>query len=405
MCFNEVFDLSKRDVKGLNAHYAAIHSTFWAGYAIIWGFLSVVLLRYGFSNSQIGVISSISLLLPIAVQPPLAALTDRSAHITSRHMLMFLTTAGLLTCLVLWLFAGDQLLVVAGLFIVIGTVITVIPPFLNAMAMEFVLSGTALNYGMGRGVGSFFYGVSVLFAGLLVQRHDPRLVMPLFLVCFTVMLLTVYLFRRRPLPAAKTANSAQVMSIAQLLKAYPRYTATLVGCALLMAGHTPVCTYMNHVVGKAGGKEAAMGAALAIAAMMELPAMSLFETFKKRFSIFTLFRFCAVMFVVRNLLFLAASSVLVVYVSAVLNFFEYGIFLPATVYFVAQEIDTENQVKGQALIHTASSGIGSAVGVLCAGRLLDLCGTNGMLIFTTGCTVLGFGVICLSTRRRIGVYA
>ena len=41
------------------------------------------------------------------------------------------------------------------------------------------------------------------------------------------------------------------------------------------------------------------------------------------------------MFVVRNLLFLAASSVLVVYVAAVLNFFEYGIFLPATVYFVA----------------------------------------------------------------------
>lgn len=397
--------MSKRDIKGLNVHYAAIHGTFWAGYAIIWGFLSVVLLHDGFSNSQIGLISSLSMLLPIAVQPPLAALTDRSARITSRHVLLLLTAAGLLSCLILWLFAGDHLLMIAVLFIVIGTIITVIPPFLNSMAMEFVLSDTALNYGMGRGVGSFFYGIAVLFTGFLVERHNPRLVMPLFLICFTVMFLTVYLFRRRPLPAGSAEGTASVMSIAQLLKKYPRYSLTLLGCALAMAGRAPVTTYMNYVVGKAGGKEVAMGAALAIGAFMELPAMSLFETFKKRFSISTLFRFCVGMFVVRSLLYLTATSMALIYLSAVLNFFEYGIFLPATVYYVAQEIDSDNQVKGQALIHTASAGIGSAAGVLLSGRLLDLYGVNGMLLFTVVCTAMGFGVICLSSRRQIGVYA
>ncbi|NLU24236.1 MAG: MFS transporter [Clostridiales bacterium] len=392
--------MNKKELRNLNAHYAASQGALWAGFAIIWGFLSVVLLHYGFTGSQIGIISSISLLLSIFVQPPLAALADRSIRITSRYMTIFLASVGLAACLVLWLFAGQRSTLIAVLFIVIGIVITVIPPFMNTMAMEFVLNGIPLNFGMGRGVGSFFYGLSVLIGGFLIEKYDPRLVMPLFLVFFSTLILVVYLFRHLPDRPREPDSGEHVLTNLQLIRQYPRYALTLVACAFLMAGHSPVCTYMNFVVEKAGGGASAMGTALAIAAFMELPAMSLFETFKKHFSVFGLFRFCAAMFVVRNLIFLAASSVAVIYINPVLNFFEYGIFLPATVYYVSAAIDGANQVKGQALIHTAAAGVGSAFGALCSGLLLDRAGVSGMLIFTTLCSAVGFGIIWISTRRR-----
>jgi len=74
-----------------------------------------------------------------------------------------------------------------------------------------------------------------------------------------------------------------------------------------------------------------------------------------------------------------------IYLASVLQFFEYGIFTPATVYYVVEHIDRGNQVKGQALISVASSGVGSACGSLCCGLILDRAGVSGMLLFEVAC--------------------
>lgn len=68
-------------LRKLNLCYAGIQSLYWAGFAAIWAFLSVLLLYRGFSNSQIGTVSALALLMPLAVQPVLASLrtgTDAS---------------------------------------------------------------------------------------------------------------------------------------------------------------------------------------------------------------------------------------------------------------------------------------------------------------------------------------
>ena len=54
-------------LRKLNLCYAGIQSLYWAGFAAIWAFLSVLLLYRGFSNSQIGTVSALALLMPLAV--------------------------------------------------------------------------------------------------------------------------------------------------------------------------------------------------------------------------------------------------------------------------------------------------------------------------------------------------
>ena len=53
-------------LRKLNLCYAGIQSLYWAGFAAIWAFLSVLLLYRGFSNSQIGTFRRTRLNRPMA---------------------------------------------------------------------------------------------------------------------------------------------------------------------------------------------------------------------------------------------------------------------------------------------------------------------------------------------------
>ena len=373
-------------LRKLNLCYAGIQSLYWAGFAAIWAFLSVLLLYRGFSNSQIGTVSALALLMPLAVQPVLASLADRDRRFTSRRLAMALTGLLLLCAVGLWCSAGSM-------------AVTATAPFHSAMAMELQQHGVALNYGLSRGLGSACYAASVLVLGVVVERYAPTAVLPVFAGEMLLLLLLTWRFRASP-TAEAAAGSGPVLSVGQLLRRYPAYTWLLVGCALLMACHSATCTYMIHIVGKVGGSESMMGSALAVAAFLELPAMGLFSRVRRKVPLAWLLIFCAAFFVIRAGLFWAARSVPVMYLAAALDFFEYGIFIPATVYYVAEHIDPANQVKGQSLMGMATTGVGSAFGNFVSGQLLDRAGVSGMLLFCSACAAVGLLVVIYAVRRK-----
>ena len=167
-------------LRKLNLCYAGIQSLYWAGFAAIWAFLSVLLLYRGFSNSQIGTVSALALLMPLAVQPVLASLADRDRRFTSRRLAMALTVLLLLCAVGLWCSAGSMA-VTAALYVLVGISLTATAPFHSAMAMELQQHGVALNYGLSRGLGSACYAASVLVLGVVVERYAPTAVLPLTL--------------------------------------------------------------------------------------------------------------------------------------------------------------------------------------------------------------------------------
>ena len=262
--------------------------------------------------------------------------------------------------------------------------------------MEWQMAGADLNFGLGRGIGSACYAALVLLLGQLTERYAPTLVVPVFAGLFAILALAVWRFRSAPAPRME-GERPQVLTNLQLLRKYPRFVLLLAACALLMACHSSSCTYMIHIVEKAGAGSGAMGAALALAAFLELPAMGLFSRMRQRLSLAWLLRLCAGAFLAKIVVFWLAESMTAIYLASVLQFFEYGIFTPATVYYVVEHIDRGNQVKGQALISVASSGVGSAFGSLCCGLILDRAGVSGMLLFEVACAAAGCVVMLLAT--------
>ena len=270
---------------------------------------------------------------------------------------------------------------------------------INAMAMDANRCGIPVVYGFCRGVGSVSYAAAVLLLGFVLERHAPTLLLPVFAALTACGLLAMAGFRLPERPDEAADRPAERRSIAAVLRSHPRFAFTLLGCMFLFLTHTISNTYMNALVGKAGGTASAVGTSLAISAVLELPAMTLVSRLQKRFSPGFFLRFAAGAEVVKFLIFYLARSMPLIYLGHCMQFFQFAVYAPATVYYVAAALPERDQLKGQSLIYVAGSGLGGALGNLLGGRLLDRSGIQAALLLGTVSAAASLLTFCLSTRK------
>lgn len=384
----------------VNIHHAAMQGAFFIGFSAIVGFGPVLLLSRGLSNSALGAVTSASLLIPCFLQLALASLSDADSRFTPRRLVLGLSLVTLLAGIAMWLGMGSRAALLSCYAVICVCLITT-SPFFNSMVMAFHVRGVPVNYGLGRGTGSVTYAVVALILGFVVERRPPTVIVPVLLAALAAQIAAVWTFRYPlpPVPAGGGPRPAPV-SLSRLLKRYPSFLLLVLGCALLQGGHNVSNTYMVHIAAKAGAGESLMGIILALSAAMELPAMSLFPRMR-RLSLRALFCLSAAMFAVRQVLFLLAASPVLLYAAAILQFFEFGLFLPCTVYYAAEKLDAANQVKGQGLIHICANGLGPAVMTAVGGRLVDSAGINALLVFTALGAAAGTLLVALATSKRL----
>ena len=148
----------------VDIHHAAMQGSYFAGFSAIWGFGPVLLLYLGLSNSTLGVVTSLALVLPLLLQPALAALSDADSRWTSRRLALVLSLLTLAAAVVMTVSTGSKTVLVAA-YAVIGVLLVSTSPFFNSMVMEYHLRGVNVNYGLGRGTGSTTYAIVALVLG------------------------------------------------------------------------------------------------------------------------------------------------------------------------------------------------------------------------------------------------
>ena len=399
--------MSTPNVRRLDLHYIALQAGFWAMFAAICGYLTPLLQGRGFTNSQIGVLIAVRCLAGIFLQPMLGGWADRHPRVPLKVIVTLSLALSLVVNLLFAFLPGMGFFPTAAVFVVLGGFEISSYPFMDSMAIQFIRAGVPIRYSLGRGIGSFSYAVTCIFLGLLVKRLGVERVL---LVHAAIMVLEMALVWSFPTCAAPSepegAPEARPHSIPEILRANPRFSLMLLAILFSLTSLIPLSNFLINILQAKGGGPELLGLALFLMAASELPGSLVFARLQRRgVGSDRLLVLSLIFTAVKALALFLAPSVAFILLAQPLQMLGYGIFTPASVYFVSELIPPADQVRGQTLMMVASNGMGGVLGSLLAGRTLDAgmaagAGASWMLLACLLCACVGVVLSFAALRRR-----
>ena len=377
--------------------YSVIQFLFWFAYGTALSFSSVYLLACGLDNTMIGVISSAACALSVLLQPLLAAYADRERSLSIKTILLMLI-ALLLAVGVLLILLSPPGTALSGLLL--GGAILCMQislPMVNALAAAMINAGKKLNFSLARSFGSIGYAVMSFSVGRLAAVHGAS-VLPLILsLNAACLLIAVFAFPFRKAPAPRSAAPGSSGGVIAFLRRYPAFSAVLCGCALIYTGHVLINNFLYQIVTFKGGNSEHMGIIMGLAGLLEILTMVFFPTLLKWRKCSFWFRICGVFFTLKCLCTLLAGSMGAMYAVQLIQPLGWGLMTVASVYWANEQMAPQDTVKGQAYM-TMSLSIGTIIGSLIGGWLIDSAGVSAMLIASILLSALGTGINLLKAK-------
>ena len=389
----------------LDYHYIAMQAGFWAMFAAICAYQAALLGQRGFTSGQTGLLIAVRCLAGIFLQPALGGFADRHPHIPLKAIVSASLGLSLAACLV-FQFVPMGLAGTMAVFIVIGGFEVSSYPLMDAMAIQYINAGVPIRYSLGRGVGSMAYAVCCVLLGFQAGRLGVESTLTthgVLVVVEMVLVLTYPAFHGALPQPGETAE--QPHSIWYLLRQNPSFTLMLLALLLGITGDLPMSNFLVNIVSGHGGGSDALGVALFLMGAFELPTAFLFMRLYRRLGSAKLLVLSMLFCLLKAAALLAAPSLPWVFLAQSLQMLGYGLFTPASVYYVNESVPQADRVRGQTLMMVASNGLGGVFGSLFAGKALDLGGTPAMLVFCIAACGLALALAVLAVRlerRRAG---
>lgn len=390
-------------LRRIELQYAGVQSAFWMGVCAFGGFTALYLGHRGFNDTQIGLISSSVAVLTIVFQLLLSSFSDRRPDIPLRRTVAALYVLAIVMAALLY--ALPMPLALMALAFPLGSGFNAtINGLLNALMMQYVNSGIPVRYGWPRGVASIAYALFALLLGSLVERYSPALLMPVFIFMAALGVITVLrmpdvdaLGGRRPAAFVKEREAAHT-GYRQMLRRTPVFSLFLLASVLTYTGQSGCFLFLVRVVQSVGGGGRELGLSMFIQAGIELPIMLLSPVLLRRFRPQDVLTFSFFFYALRALALALAGSIGMVYLAMGLNFFCFGIYGVASVYFVNSLLPAGEKVRAQGLV-VLSASVGGIVSSLFSGMIIDRWGLQVMLLLSAAVAALGFLVMLLCRGR------
>ena len=338
------------------------------------------------------------ILLSCGFQPVLAHLADR----TGGNVLKWMSAA--LTLLSAACFILIQLLplpeMVFGLLYLLGVfAFDAMNPLMNALNVSYMTNGYSINYGLSRGMGSLAYAFAALGIGKVRASFGEE-----WMIWISLGLLAVNAVMSLSYPSLMTTiagkkENNECCSIPVFFRRYKWYCVSLLGVMLLGMFHTMTENYLIEIVTPLGGDSGTVGVALFIATAIEALVLVYFDKVRGKISDNWLLKLAGISFILKALLFLAASSVTTIYIIQLLQATSYTFLSPTQMYYANSKIRPADMVKGQAFI-TASYTLGCASGNFTGGQLLSAFGTRALLLAGVAMAVAGTAVLFLTVEKK-----
>ena len=198
--------------------------------------------------------------------------------------------------------------------------------------------------------------------------------------------------------ASPSGKSTAFSGVLAFFMKYKRFTIVLIGCILLYISHVFINNFTFQIVETKGGTSADMGVAMALGSVLELPTMFLFGYMQKKARCDIWFRISGIFFTLKILFSLLVTNMAAFYVIQIFQMGGWALISVSSVYYVNSIMEPEDAIKGQAYI-TMTYTLGSVLGAVLGGTLLDHAGVNAMLITGTIAALVGAVLLLFASER------
>lgn len=389
----------------LDVKYSLTQILYFASFSALMGYASVYLLDKGVSNSVIGTTLALVSIIAVFTQPMAASAVDKKV-IRLQPLIIVIVALAVILSLCLYFFKLPTMILLC-VFVGVVTCMMTIQPLLNSLAFLFEKYGIEVNYGLARGLGSAAYALASAVLGYLVEDFGTSMI-PLFYIIGNILLIVVvYTYvvpkNQRHVVHREENQHEEVkqeqLSFFQFCSIYKKFMIFVVGVILVFFTHTIINNFFIQVITPIGGTESQMGIAVFIAAIVELPAMAMFNVMRKKIDCSTLLKISVIIFGLKHLLTFLATNVFMVYVAQVLQIGAYAIFIPASVYYVNEVISKPDLVKGQSMVTVGITASG-IIANLAGGILLDTIGVHDLLMIGVVVSVIGALIVFMSIEKK-----
>ena len=364
---------------------------FFSAAACVLPFLILYYERLHFSGPQIGLLTGLSPLVTLVSAPLWTNLADATRRHRLVLSLIILTAAVCLAALTLLTNFVPVLLVV----ILLSACFIPVTSFFDSATMVMLgVAGEKELYGRVRLGGTFGYGLMGYVAGLLVQRYDLRLAL---WSAAGLLLLTLIIAQNLRFGSLKPAPGRR--GSVRTLLADRRWLPFL---ALAFAGGLSTLISTNYLFAymkELGSSEAAMGLAITLSTVAEVPVFVFGNRLITRFRSYPLLLAAMVITGARLLLFFFAVTPNLVLLLQLVNGLTFPLMWLAGVAYAHEHAPAGLAATAQGLFGAMVYGFGSAVGGFAGGPLFERIGGRATYI-VFGLVILGIVLVVALIQRR-----
>ena len=384
--------------------YTLLNVSYFAAFCSLHALAAVFLLANGFTNTEIGILLAIANISSALCQPLIAGIIDRGGWLTNRRFILIAVLLIMAGSFALMPLQGNKPLVFV-IYAFIYMLQFAYMPVMTALYFEYEKAGCSIFFGLARGLGSASFAVTSAFIGGFVEKNGVAILLIANVIAMLVSAVIIYTFK---LPkGAVTPRSEDAPSesskrgLSGFVKKYPVYAIFLAATVCFYFSHNMINDFMIQIIRSLGGGETELGYSNFLQAILELPVMAMIGIILKKISAKKLLVLSGFAFFVKNLILIFATNMAGMYLSQSCQLFAYAVFIPAAAYYVDSSMDSNDQVKGQALVTSAIT-VGGVFSNVVSGVVMDNFGIKAMLITGTAVCAVGAVVVlfALSSRRE-----
>ncbi len=373
-----------------NFSFAGMQSFYWAGFCILFAYLTPYMYSLGYSNTQVGIFTAIISLASIIGQPVCGYICDRLRTVKSVIIFCLLLSSSLT---ILFFFIGKSYWMLLILSTVIAFVFQALYPIIDSWTVNAHAKNPNINYGLTRGIGSIGYAATAAIVGVIFERHGYQWMFYLFILSAIITSLCA-LIPRDVKPSSSIEESKEKLRLKDLKYLFlnKEYFGFVLIVTIIYIAYKANSTFLPALMTKVGGTNADLGLAWSILGLSEVPFILISGFLLKKYKDTSIIFIAMLFFILRvGLPVFATNPTQLIWMTA-LQGLSYGLFLPASVHYIARIVPKHLSNTAQTFAVALYSGLGITIAGVVGGLIADSLGIYS--VYKLGAIVVILMTIC-----------